>query len=262
MAYTIAFSGKGGSGKTTLAALTLHHLCHKTGQAVLAVDADPNATLGAALGVPTEHTIAEIREDTVSKRLQVSEGMSKENLVELLIEQSIVEQNGFDLLTMGRPEGPGCYCYVNNLLRRYIERCAGHYPFVVVDNEAGMEHLSRRTTHDVDVLFIVAEPTRVGIDSAKRVFDLAEQLPITVKNRVVVVNKAPEPELSPKAQAHLQELGLDAAAVFVHDSDVYRLAAEGAPLSNLPEDNPTRVKLGQLLESLSLDARVGTTSRS
>ena len=114
-----------------------------------------------------------------------------------------------------------------------------------------MEHLSRRTTHDVDVLFIVAEPTRVGIDSAKRVFDIAEQLPITVKNRVVVVSKAPEPELNPKAQAHLDELGLEPAAVFVHDPAIYELAAEGLPLSDLPDDNPTWVKLGQLLEALS-----------
>ncbi len=180
--------------------------------------------------------------------------MSKENLVELLIERSIAEQNGFDLLTMGRPEGPGCYCYVNNLLRRYIDRCSTHYPFVVVDNEAGMEHLSRRTTHDVDLLLIVAEPTRVGIDSAKRVFDLAEQLPITVKNRLVVINKAPDAALSPAAQARLDELGLDAAAVFVHDPAIYELAAEGRPLSDLPDDNPTRVKLGQVLDSLSSES--------
>ena len=248
MAYTIALSGKGGTGKTTLAALTVRYLSSKLGKAVLAVDADPNATLGLTLGVAPETTIADIREDAVRKRLELTEGMSKDRQIEYLIEQSIVEEKGFDLLSMGRPEGPDCYCYVNNLLRKYLDGCSDHYPFVVVDNEAGMEHLSRRTTNNVDLLLIVAEPTAVSLRSARRVWDLARDLPILVKKRAVVINKAPDPEIHPAVRALVDELDLDVAEIVPTDAAVYEAAMAGRTVLELPEDNPTFVTLGKLLD--------------
>ena len=178
MAFVIALSGKGGMGKTTLAALMVRHLSRARGRAVLAVDADPNSGLGEALGVSPEHTLADIREDTREDRLQLSAGMSKERHIELLIQSCLVEGNKFDLLTMGRPEGPKCYCYVNNLLRKYLDEATKEYPIVVIDNEAGMEHLSRRTTNNVDELFVVSDATRQGARTVGRIMKLADSLPI------------------------------------------------------------------------------------
>ncbi len=254
MTYTVAFSGKGGTGKTTLAALTVDHFRAASGQAPLAVDADPNATLGAALGVEVENTIGDIREDMVAKRLQLSEGMSKENMIELMIEQSIVEADGFDLLTMGRPEGPGCYCYVNSLLRRYLQRCHQHYGVVVVDNEAGMEHLSRRTTDGVDLLVVVAEPTAVSLHSARRVIELSEQLPITIGRRLLIINKSPGPELSAKLDALAAELDLEPGVIIPYDPEVAELAADGRPVTELSKDNPTRRALVDALDEAALKA--------
>ena len=165
MAFRIAVSGKGGVGKSTFAALTVRYLARELGKTVLAVDADPNATLGAMLGVAVDASVADIREETLEKKDSIPSGMSKDQFVEFKIQQCIVEERGFDLLTMGRPEGPGCYCFVNSLLRRYLERAAEDYPYVVIDNEAGMEHLSRRTDGAVDLLLIVTEPTVVGAET-------------------------------------------------------------------------------------------------
>ncbi len=252
MAFTIAFSGKGGTGKSTLAALTVRHLCQAFGRPVLAVDADPNATLGAALGVEVKSTIADIRDNAVERRLKIAEGMSKDRQIELLIQQSIAEQPGFDLLTMGRPEGPKCYCYVNNLLRGFLDKASEDYPFVVVDNEAGMEHLSRRTTRDVDLLIAVAEPTVVSLQSAKRVVDLSRQLSIAVKQRVTVINRASQRELTDAAQAIVADMGLELAGVFPHDSAIYDASTTGAPLTSLPDDNATLVGLGEMLAKLGV----------
>jgi CO dehydrogenase maturation factor len=157
MSYTIAMAGKGGTGKSTIATLIIRYITEELGKAVLAVDADPNSSLGMSLGVNVENTIADIRDDVVERRADIPAGMSKDRYIEYCIEESIVEENKFDLLTMGRPEGPKCYCYANNLLRKYLDNAEKSYPYIVIDNEAGMEHLSRRTTNDVDLLIIAFE---------------------------------------------------------------------------------------------------------
>lgn len=188
MPTTLAISGKGGSGKTTLAAMIIRILLEQANRkAVLAVDADPNSCLGLTLGVQPLGTIAEIREQARSKS-PTSGGMDRVRSFEYGIQQAITEADGFDLLTMGRPEGPDCYCAVNNLLRQFLNKLSSAYDFVVIDNEAGMEHLSRRTTNNVDFLCIVAEPTPLGAVTAKRISDLAEKLPISVKKIGVIWN--------------------------------------------------------------------------
>jgi len=190
VATTIAVSGKGGSGKTTLAAMLIRSLLEQMGAgAVLAVDADPNSCLGLMLGVQPEGTIADIREDARGKPAGTG-GMDKLRTFEYGIQQAITEATGFDLLTMGRPEGPDCYCAVNNMLRQFLDRLSSQYQFVIVDNEAGMEHLSRRTTNNVDLLCIVAEATSLGALTAQRIFALAKQLPILVKEAGIIWNKA------------------------------------------------------------------------
>jgi CO dehydrogenase maturation factor len=188
MATTIAISGKGGSGKTTLSAMIIRVLMEQSAGSILAVDADPNSCLGLEMGVEVAGTIASIREQARAKAPE-NEGMDRSRLFEYGIQQVITEAKGFDLLTMGKPEGPGCYCAVNNILRNLIDKLSSTYGFVVLDNEAGMEHLSRRTTNNVDLLCIVAEPDALGQITAKRIFNLVKQLPITVKHVGIIWNR-------------------------------------------------------------------------
>jgi len=189
MATTIAISGKGGSGKTTLAALMVRALIGRSQKAILAVDADPNSCLGRTLGVEPEIIIAELRENAL-QRTPNSAGMDRPRAFEYGIQQAVTEAKGFDLIAMGRPEGPGCYCAVNNLLRKFLDDLSASYGFVVMDNEAGMEHLSRRTTNNIDVLFIVAEATALGVLTAERIAEAVRKLPISVGEYGVVWNRA------------------------------------------------------------------------
>jgi len=247
MAYTIAVSGKGGTGKTTLVALAIRYLVREQGRAVLAVDADPNSTLGLALGVETEGTIADIREDVLERKIQLSPGESKERHIEYCIQQSIQECAGFDMLTMGRPEGPKCYCYVNHLLRGFLDNASEDYPFVVIDNEAGMEHLSRRTTNNVDLLLIVAEPTVIGVRSATRVAAIGAELPIVVKKRAAILNRCADENVPQAILEHVQSAGLEVRAVIPTDATLTEMSVSGASLMDVPDDNPAYQAVGKLL---------------
>lgn len=188
MPITIAVSGKGGSGKTTLSAMIIRTLVEQSAGSVLAVDADPNSCLGLTMGVEVLDTIANIREQARSKTPD-NVGVDKSRLFEYGIQQAITETKGFDLLTMGHPEGPSCYCAANNLLRSFMDKLSNSYNFVVLDNEAGMEHLSRRTTNNIDLLCIIAEHGPIGQITAKRIFDLTRRLPIDVKKTGIIWNR-------------------------------------------------------------------------
>lgn len=189
MAITIALSGKGGTGKTTLAAMIIRTLMEQTNKPrIFAVDADPNACLGLAMGVEVKNTIADLRE-SARKKQPANAGLDRARTFEYGMQEAITETKGFDLLIMGRPEGPSCYCAVNNMLRKFMDELCGSYDFVVIDNEAGMEHLSRRTTNNVDLLCIVAEPSPVGEITAKRIFELTKSLPIVIKQTGVIWNR-------------------------------------------------------------------------
>ena len=185
---TIAFSGKGGSGKTTLSALVLREMLRRECKPILAVDADPNATLALSLGVEAADTIADLRDRMGEAAQKVSE-ISKDRLMDQWLPELLSEQAGFDLLTMGRPEGPKCYCYVNGLLRRYLGLLRQSYPYMVVDCEAGMEYFSRLTVDDIDTLVMVAEGSTVGLTTVSRIGKLADSLPIRVGRRVLALNK-------------------------------------------------------------------------
>ncbi|MBI5722608.1 MAG: AAA family ATPase [Planctomycetes bacterium] len=184
----IAFSGKGGSGKTTLASLVLRQLIRTGRKPILAVDADPNATLGMTLGVDVGGTIADLR-DNMGRAAQTPGEISKQQLMDQWLNELLCEQAGFDLLTMGRPEGPKCYCYVNGLLRRYLNLLRKNYACILVDCEAGMEYLSRLVVDDVDTLVLVAEGTRVGLTTVRRIAHLTESLPMKVHRKLLAVNK-------------------------------------------------------------------------
>jgi len=260
MAVTIAISGKGGVGKTTLAALATRFLGEDVGRAVLAVDADPNATLGAFLGIEVDATVADLREETLEKKDNIPSGMSKDRFVEYRIQQSIIEHRGFDLLTMGRPEGPGCYCFVNSLLRRYLERAAADYPYVVIDNEAGMEHLSRRTNSSMDLLIIVTEPTVVGADTARRIAELAGKLPIPVRRSAIVLNRVPPTGVAEPVRERLEAIGLDIVGEIPSDDGVSQFSAAGRSLLELPRENRMFTTIRETLArelSVESSARAG-----
>jgi len=244
MAITIAISGKGGTGKTTVSAMIIRFLLSRGERsAILAVDADPNSCLGLALGVQPVNTVAEIREQTRAKTPD-NTGMDKVRSVEYGIQQSITEAKGFDLLTMGRPEGPSCYCAVNNMLRKFLDDLGSQYKYVIIDNEAGMEHLSRRTTNNVDLLCVVAEPTSIGQVTARRISGLAGQLPITVKEIGVIWNKTDDSISDVPELDDVETFGLVPADPSVSDASM-----QGKTIFDLDENSPAFLAVSKILEN-------------
>jgi CO dehydrogenase maturation factor len=234
MATTIAISGKGGSGKTTLAAMVIRLLRGRSEKAILAVDADPNSCLGQIMGVEPTGTIAEIREKSTGNAVT-----DRVRSFEYNIQQAITEADGFDLLTMGRPEGPGCYCAANNILRTFMDRLSSSYGFVVIDNEAGMEHLSRRSTNNVDLLCIVTEPTAIGQATAKRISSLVKELPITVRRTGVIWNRTDETK---------QLDGIETLGCVPYDKALIEASMQGKSVFDLDQNCPAMLALSKIFE--------------
>jgi CO dehydrogenase maturation factor len=248
MTTTIAISGKGGSGKTTVAAMIIRQLLEQTGAgSVLAVDADPNSCLGLTLGIKPAGTVADIREDSQNKVPTIT-GMDKLRTVEYSIQQAITESDGFDLLTMGRPEGPGCYCAVNNMLRKFLDNLSSQYRYVVIDNEAGMEHLSRRTTNNVDFLCIVAEPTPIGSVTSQRIIRLSKALPIGIKQIGVIWNKAPDNNTGSVEQEVSNEI--ETLGHVPYDTAVIESSLQGKTIFELSRESPAYSEVGTILERM------------
>jgi CO dehydrogenase maturation factor len=244
MTTTIAVAGKGGTGKTTLAGLLIRRLAEAQAGPILAIDADPASNLNTVLDLPLEKTVGDVREETSEKaRANLLEsGIAKHDLLDYEINSSIVEGTNVDLLAMGRPEGPGCYCAANNMLRLILDQIAASYPWVVIDNEAGLEHLSRRTTRDVDVLFIISDATVRGITTAGRVVSLLGELATKVGRHYLIVNRAAH-GLSPELESAIEANGLDLLAVLPVDETVAEYDAAGKPLVGLPADSPLSAAL-------------------
>jgi CO dehydrogenase maturation factor len=230
---TIAITGKGGTGKTTFASLLVKHLSTKSAT-VLAVDADPNSNLDVRLGMHVERTIGDLREDLLKE--QFPAGVAKSELIEYQIRLALVEGDTFDLIAMGRPEGPGCYCYINNVLRDVLDRLSVNYDYVVIDNEAGMEHLSRRTTRDVDVLFIMSDVTVLGIVTASRIKKLSEGLNLVVGKTYLVLNEV-ENAIPESIKDQIRQQELDLIGAIPKDALVGEYALEGKSLFELPGDS-------------------------
>jgi len=236
MAFHIAMAGKGGTGKTTLAGLLIRYLISRNRKPILAVDADSNANLNEVLGVPLAETVGEAREDM--KRGQVPSGMTKDLFLEMKLGQAVVEAGDFDLIAMGRPEGPGCYCAANAILVTCLEKLVANYPWVVMDNEAGMEHISRLTTKNVDALLVVSDSSRRGLEAALRIARLARELNIGVGESHLIVNRAQEPPAE-DALRPLLEAGLRFAGTVPEDRRITESDARGRPIFDLPADAPS-----------------------
>lgn len=230
MSFTIAVSGKGGTGKTTLSGMIIRFLLDKGKGPILAVDADSNSNLNEVLGVEISSTIGNARE--VMKK-DVPVGMTKDIWFEYKVQEALTEAKGFDLIAMGRPEGPGCYCAANTLARKCLDILTGNYQYIVIDNEAGMEHFSRLTTRDVDLLFIVSDSSQRGILTASRIRDLIHELDLRIVREVLVINRVqgePRPEICEEVKKQNLELG----GILPADEEVYRYDSEGKPTFHLP----------------------------
>ena len=234
MPFSIALAGKGGCGKTTLAGMLVRYLVTHSKTPVLAVDADCNANLNEVLGLEVRDTLGNAREDM--KKGDVPSGMTKDIFMEMKLEEAVAEAHGFDLIVMGQPEGAGCYCAANTLLTNFLERLQDNYPFIVMDNEAGMEHISRLTTKNVDVLLIVSDPSRRGLQAAVRINELAKCLNIGVGKSYVVINMAKEAP-SQKAIQMIEEAQLELIGTVPDDDLIYEYDFEGLPTFEIPEDS-------------------------
>lgn len=236
MPFSIALAGKGGTGKTTLAGLLIKYLVSKDKTPVLAVDADSNANLNEVLGMKVTDTLGQAREDM--KKGQVPDGMTKDVFMSMRLEEAIVESDGFDLVVMGQPEGAGCYCAANSLLAGFLDRLTGNYPYMVMDNEAGMEHISRLTTHNVDVLLLVSDTSRRSLQAAIRINQLSKSLNIGVGNSYLVVNQAKN-GLSEEVLDLIASEDLTLAGSIPDDTAIYDFDFQGRPTIDIPVQSPS-----------------------
>ena len=248
---TIAVAGKGGTGKTTVAAL-LAQILAKQGT-VLAIDADPSSNLHMCLGLPQETTVGAVREEA-AKKVRSSDfpaGMSKASYLELGVRQTLVESDKIDLIAMGRPEGQGCYCAANNVLRGVIDQLARNYDFVVIDNEAGMEHISRQTTRDVDILLIMSDPSMRGVATAGMIKGLIEELRPHVGKMGLVINRV-EGAIPAAVEKRIKELGIEVLAVLPSDRELLDLEASCEPLTKLSDRSAVKLEVLALAKRLGL----------
>ncbi len=255
MAYTIAVAGKGGVGKTTLCGLLIQHLCRTRKGPILAVDADANSNLNEVLGVEAPETLGDIRESVAKAELMdpspIPKGMSKQDYLSFRMESALVEEDDYDLVVMGRTQGSGCYCFVNGLLSAQIAKLSGNYEYIVVDNEAGMEHISRGILPHVDAVILVSDCSRRGIQAVGRIAALVEECGLKPKAVGLIVNRAPKGKLAPGIEEEIRLQGLDLIGVVPHSEEVYDLDCEGSATSvSLPEDSPVREALIPAVEKM------------
>ncbi|MBL7174670.1 MAG: AAA family ATPase [Desulfobacteraceae bacterium] len=246
MPYSIGLAGKGGTGKTTIAGLLIKYLVGKGKTPVLAVDADSNANLNEVLGLSVNDTLGGAREEM---KKGVATGITKDVFMEMKLEQAVVEAKGFDLIVMGRPEGPGCYCAANTLLTTYLDRLIGNYAFVVIDNEAGMEHISRLTTNNIDLLLIVSDASRRGIQSAARIFEITDELGLEIGRKHLIINQAKEGhhEIIEKGVNSYQ---LDLIGIIPEDGQVRDFDLHGRPTVELDSENRALKAAFQIFEKI------------
>ena len=254
MGFSIAVAGKGGTGKTSLCGLTIRYLTEKRRGAVLAVDADANANLNDVLGVTVHATVGKLREtslEAVKSTAPRPGGMSMEQLFDYQIQQAIIEAKRFDLLVMGRPEGAGCYCAANNIIRKYMDKLADAYPYTVMDNEAGLEHLSRRTTQDTDLLLIISDSSVRGIMTASRIGELVRELNLNVKRSVLIVNRVQDGTSDDESLLQaIKRQSVEFAGFVPADELIFQYDLTGKPLIQLPADSKALVSYYRILDNL------------
>ena len=249
MSLRIAIAGKGGTGKTTVSSLLCRSLVARQIRPILAVDADPNSCLADRLGVRVERTIGALRETLREKPDLKPAGISKNEWIERMINESLIESTGLDMIVMGRQEGPDCYCFINNLLREYLGRIGKQYKAIVIDNEAGLEHLSRRTDGSVDVLLVNCLPTISGARTAVRIMELVNTLHLDIGSCFLVLNQCNGP-LAANVAAELQRTGLETIGLIPTDPTVAEFEVDGRALTHLPADSPAAVAVDGMLTSI------------
>ncbi|MDX1416325.1 MAG: AAA family ATPase [Candidatus Promineifilaceae bacterium] len=262
MTMTIALAGKGGVGKTTIAGMVIKYLVQTQPGAILAIDADPSSNLNMVLGLDLEWTVGDIREDLLTQVKQtltaggaamgtLSGGVSKREYLEYQVRSSVSEGDRFDLVAMGRSEGPGCYCAVNHNLREVVDSISKNYRYVVIDNEAGMEHLSRRTTRDVQHLLVVSDPTQRGLVAAERIAAFREQMDIHIDNTWLILNRLPGAMPDP-LKARIEEMGIPLLGVVPADAQLVAFEFSGRPLVELGDDSPVYQSVAVMMRGLDL----------
>ena len=256
MAHVIAVAGKGGVGKTTICGLLIQYLCEQGKGTVLAVDADANSNLNEVLGVQVETTLGDVREEIaraeMAKENPIPPGVSKADYAEMRFEDALVEADDFDLLVMGRTQGKGCYCYVNGLLQAQLSRYQNNYPYFVVDNEAGMEHISRGVLPTMQTAILVSDCSRRGIQAVGRIARLIEECGLHPQTVGLIVNRAPQGQLNEGIKEEIALQGLHLLGVVPQDETIYEYDCDGKPTSQVPEDNPVRKAVRQIVDSLQL----------
>ncbi|MGN0354099.1 MAG: AAA family ATPase [Muricoprocola sp.] len=256
MSFTIAVAGKGGVGKTTLCGLLIQYLCEKGKGPVLAVDADANSNLNEVLGVEVEMTLGEIREEVAkaenSKNNPIPASMSKSDYMEIMFNRCLVEDDDFDLLVMGRTQGKGCYCFVNGLLQTQLQKLTPNYPMVVVDNEAGMEHISRGILPKVDMVLLVSDCSRRGVQAVGRIAELVKECELNPKTMGLIINRAPDGKINAGTMEEVEKQGLTLLGVVPQSTEVYEYDCEGKPTVTLPKDSPVQKALREIVDKLGI----------
>ena len=247
MAKHIAMAGKGGTGKTTVAALLIKYLIEKKKGAILAVDADPNANLNEALGYEVENTISQILVDI--KKGDVPTSMTKETYLQFELHRALVETDYVDLLVMGGPQGPGCYCFPTDILKRHLANMDRSYDYLVIDNEAGLEHISRKTIEDVDVMLVISDPTAKGVRTAGRIYQLAKSLNINIADAYLIVTRITDPA---PLQKEIDATGLKLLGVIPHDPKVVEHDLKGIAMLDLPDDSAAVQATRDMFDKLKL----------
>ena len=254
MPHTIAVAGKGGVGKTTTCGMLIDYLSKKSRGPILVVDADANSNLNEVLGVEAETTLGTIREEMAQAELKgtIPAGMTKADYAEFKFNSALIEEDDFDMLIMGRTQGKGCYCYVNGVLKTLVDKYAKNYAYVVMDNEAGLEHVARGTLPQVDTMLLISDCSRRGIQAVARLAEMIGDMDLKPGKLGLIVNRAPGGVLSDGVKAEIEKHGLNLLGVLPQDEGVYQCDCDGEPSAKLPESSPMKKALAEIMKSLGL----------
>ena len=254
MPHTIAVAGKGGVGKTTTCGMIINYLCKKNKGPVLGVDADANAILNEVLGVEMETSLGQIREEIAHAELKgtIPKGMSKADYAEFKFNSALIEEDDFDMIVMGRTQGQGCYCYVNGVLKTQVDKYAKNYSYIVMDNEAGLEHVARGTLPHVDTMLLISDCSRRGVQAVARIAEMVRDMNLKPGRMGLIINRAPNGVLDDGVKAEIEKHGLELLGVLPQDEAVYRCDCDGEPSAKLPDSDPMKVALKGIMQSIGL----------
>ena len=252
--HTIAVAGKGGVGKTTTCGMIINYLCKQKKGPILVVDADANSNLNEVLGVEVETTLGDIREEMAraEQKGTMPANMTKADYAEMKFGTALIEEDDFDMLVMGRTQGKGCYCFVNGVLKTQIDKYAGNYRYMVIDNEAGLEHISRGTLPHVDTMLLISDCSRRGVQAVGRIAEMIRELELKPGTMKLIINRAPGGKLNAGVAEEIKRYDLDLVGVLPQDELVYEYDCEGKPSSQVPDSAPVKQAMEEIMRKLGL----------